>query len=161
MALLDQVRVYPRRLHADARGWLLKLMTGAEEGLSEAREAHEAGDGFGEAYAVLAQPGEARGHHYHPRAVEWFTVVMGEGFLDLEDPHTHEQRRIRLTGPELRAGQTHAAPGAHLTVEIPAGLAHVILASETGPLLMVAVASLPYDPSDSVPFPVHFRQERG
>lgn len=157
MALLDQVRIYPRRLRSDARGWLLKLMTGAEEGLSEAREAHPEGEGFGEAYAVYSLPGEARGNHFHPRAIEWFSVLLGEAQLELEDPSTHEQRRIRLTGP---AGRSEGGE-ALMTVEVPAGLAHVIRATGATPLLMVAVASLPYDPADTVAYPVHFREACG
>lgn len=136
MSSFAELRVYKRIPRVDRRGWLLKVMDGSEVGLA---------DGFGEAYAVASHPGEARGHHLHPRAREWFTIVQGEAWLDVELPLTGEQRRLALTA---------AAP---VTVEIPPGMAHVIIATGNGPMLMVAVSSLPHDPLDVEPYRVDWR----
>ena len=65
MAKIEQVHVIQRRLITDDRGWFLKVITGTEEGIPS----HT-----GEVYLTMGEPGQAKGGHYHPEAVEWFTT---------------------------------------------------------------------------------------
>ena len=81
MSQIDKVRIIPRRLIADDRGWFLKAITGTEEDIPS----HT-----GEVYLTMGKPGQAKGGHYHPEAVEWFTIIEGSAILKLEDMETHE-----------------------------------------------------------------------
>ena len=135
MSLIDQIRFIPRRLLADERGWFLKVIDGTEPGIPP----HT-----GEVYLTLARPGQARGNHYHPATAEWFTVVEGRALLQVEDPQTGVRREWWLDAAEPR------------TVFMPAGMAHVFVNPEgaTSPFLLVAYAANPYDPADTITFPV-------
>ena len=68
MSQIDKVRIIPRRLISDERGWFLKAITGTEEDIPS----HT-----GEVYLTMGKPGQGKGGHYHPEAVEWFTVIEG------------------------------------------------------------------------------------
>ena len=81
MSQIEKVRVIPRRLISDDRGWFLKAITGTEEDIPS----HT-----GEVYLTMGKPGQAKGGHYHPEALEWFTVIQGEAILKLEDIETHD-----------------------------------------------------------------------
>ena len=61
--LIERATIINRRLIADERGWFLKAITGTEEGIPS----HT-----GEVYLTMGKPGQAKGGHYHPEAVEWF-----------------------------------------------------------------------------------------
>ena len=80
MSQIEKVRVIPRRLISDDRGWFLKAITGTEEDIPS----HT-----GEVYLTMGKPGQAKGGHYHPEALEWFTVIQGEAILKLEDIYKH------------------------------------------------------------------------
>lgn len=67
MAQIEKVHVIQRRLITDDRGWFLKVITGTEEGIPS----HT-----GEVYLTMGEPGQAKGGHYHPEAVEWFTIIV-------------------------------------------------------------------------------------
>ena len=88
MSQIDKVRIIPRRLISDERGWFLKAITGTEEDIPS----HT-----GEVYLTMGKPGQGKGGHYHPEAVEWFTVIEGEAVLQLEDIATHERRDIEMS----------------------------------------------------------------
>ena len=88
MSQIDKVKVIPRRLLKDERGWFLKAITGTEENIP---------NHTGEVYLTMGKPGQAKGGHYHPEAVEWFTIVQGSAILKLEDMETHERRDIPMS----------------------------------------------------------------
>lgn len=135
MSLIEQVRFIPRRLIADARGWFLKVIDGSEQDIPP----HT-----GEVYLTLAVPGQARGNHFHPETAEWFTIVSGSALLIVADPETKERAEFELSEGDPR------------TVYMPAGLAHVFVnaASAEKDFLLVAYAANPFDPSDTIPYPV-------
>ena len=85
MEQIEQVKIIPRRLISDERGWFLKAITGTEEGIPQ----HT-----GEVYLTMGKPGQAKGGHYHPKAVEWFTIIEGNAILRLEDVVTHKRKDI-------------------------------------------------------------------
>ena len=76
MALKDKIKIIPRRLIKDERGWFLKVITGTEDNIP---------DHTGEVYLTMGKPGQTKGGHYHPKAVEWFTLISGKAVLKLED----------------------------------------------------------------------------
>ena len=88
MSQIDNVQIIKRRLIADDRGWFLKAITGTEDGIPTRT---------GEVYLTMGKPGQAKGGHYHPEAVEWFTIIEGRAILKLEDMETHERRDIEMT----------------------------------------------------------------
>ena len=92
MGQIDKVHIIPRRLISDERGWFLKAITGTEEGIPS----HT-----GEVYLTMGKPGQAKGGHYHPEAVEWFTIIEGSAVLKLEDMETHERRDIEMSLEKL------------------------------------------------------------
>ena len=132
MASLEDVRLIPRVRLADARGWLLKVIEGSEEGLPTRT---------GEVYVTLAHPGQVRGGHYHLEAAEWFTVIKGEADIRLTVPGGGETRALRLSAEQPA------------TLFVPPGIAHAFRnASETEEMLLLAYASVAYDPGDTVPY---------
>lgn len=130
MSLLKDVRIFQRQEVQNPRGWLLKPFTGEE------------GRPVGEVYVVHSRPGEIRGQHFHRRAFELFTLLEGEASLELLDVASGERSRITLSEKE------------RLTVEVPPGLAHAVVAEGERPMLLLAVATEAYDPEDTVPWPV-------
>lgn len=140
MTALDLVRVIPRQRRSDARGWLLKVLSGDEPELSQR---------LGEVYLVQAAPGEVRGNHYHRRTSEWFTLVQGTAELALRDEGSGARRVLRLSAKEP------------VTVHVPAGISHAFRA-EAGAregMLLVAYADERYDPADIFPVSL-FDEER-
>ena len=135
MTLIEQVHFMPRRLIADSRGWFLKVIDGSEPGIPP----HT-----GEVYLTMAVPGQARGNHYHPLTAEWFTIVTGTARLMVADPETGERAEFELTESDPQ------------TVYMPAGLAHVFVndAKAEKDFLLVAYAANPFDPDDTIPYPV-------
>ena len=121
MSQIDKVKIIHRRLIKDNRGWFLKTLTGLEDSIPS----HT-----GEVYVTMAKPGQAKGGHYHPLAVEWFTIIAGEGNLKLEDVVTHERMEISMSLEKA------------ITVFIPNGVAHIV-ENNTDKL---------YDPADTIPF---------
>ena len=104
MSQIDKVQIINRRLIADERGWFLKAITGTEKGIP---------NHTGEVYLTMGKPGQAKGGHYHPEAVEWFTIIQGSAVLKLEDMETHERRDIEMSLDKA------------ITVFIPNNVAHV------------------------------------
>lgn len=131
MSQIDKVRIIPRRLIADDRGWFLKAITGTEEDIPS----HT-----GEVYLTMGKPGQAKGGHYHPEAVEWFTIIEGSAILKLEDMETHECRDIEITFEKAQ------------TVFIPNGVAHIVINNSDKNFILLAYTDKLYDPADTIPF---------
>lgn len=131
MSQIDKVRIISRRLIADDRGWFLKVITGTEEYIPS----HT-----GEVYLTMGKPGQAKGGHYHPEAVEWFTIIEGRAILKLEDIETHERRDIEMPFEKAQ------------TVFIPNNVAHIVVNNSDKDFILLAYTDKLYDPSDTIPF---------
>ena len=130
MSQIDKVRIIPRRLIADDRGWFLKAITGTEEDIPS----HT-----GEVYLTMGKPGQAKGGHYHPEAVEWFTIIEGSAILKLEDMETHERRDIEMPFE---------------TVFIPNGVAHIVVNNSDKNFILLAYTDKLYDPADTIAYQI-------
>jgi dTDP-4-dehydrorhamnose 3,5-epimerase-like enzyme len=133
MGLLGQVRVLEQARFEDARGYLQKILTAQQCAGAPPR---------GEVYVTCANPGEAKGNHFHRKMGEWFAVVQGEATIEIVDPETAQRRSIPLGVSRPRS------------VYIPAGLAHAVVNSSNAPVVCVAWAERDHDPDDVFPFAV-------
>lgn len=131
--LLGQVRVLEQARFEDARGYLQKILTAGQCDGAPPR---------GEVYVTCANPGEAKGNHFHRKMGEWFAVVQGEATIEIVDPETAQRRTIPLGVSRPRS------------VYIPAGLAHAVVNSSNAPVVCVAWAERDHDPNDVFPFTV-------
>lgn len=131
VSLLKRVRLIPRTLREDTRGWFLKVIDGKEEDLPRRT---------GEVYLTMAAPGQVRGNHYHQLASEWFTVVQGIAEVALVDTTTRERAEMTL------------ASSSPVTLFVPPRVAHVFKnpADRMEPMLLVAYSDRLYDPSDTI-----------
>lgn len=129
MAQIDKVHIIKRRLIADDRGWFLKAITGTEEDIPS----HT-----GEVYLTMGKPGQAKGGHYHPEAVEWFTIIDGSAILKLEDMETHETREIEMSLEKA------------ITVFIPNNVAHIVVNNSDKDFILLAYTDKLYDPADTI-----------
>lgn len=133
MSQIDKVRIIPRRLISDERGWFLKAITGTEEHIPS----HT-----GEVYLTMGKPGQGKGGHYHPEAVEWFTVIEGEVVLQLEDIATHERRDIDMSLEKA------------ITVFIPNNVAHIVKNNSDKEFILLAYTDKLYDPKDTISYTI-------
>ena len=133
MSQIDKVRIIPRRLIADDRGWFLKAITGTEEDIPS----HT-----GEVYLTMGKPGQAKGGHYQPEAVEWFTIIDGSAILKLEDMETHERRDIEMPFEKAQ------------TVFIPNGVAHIVENNSDKNFILLAYTDKLYDPADTIAYQI-------
>jgi len=133
MRLDEKVKLIPRELKSDERGWFLKVITGHEDNLPLRT---------GEVYLTMAYPGQVRGNHYHLRTNEWFTVIQGMAVAVAVDPVTRERLEWLLDG---------RAP---VTLYVPAGVAHAFrsLGKNHEPMLLAAYTDRLYDPADTIPY---------
>lgn len=131
MSQIDKVKIIPRRLIADDRGWFLKAITGTEENIPT----HT-----GEVYLTMGKPGQAKGGHYHPEAVEWFTIIEGSAILKLEDMETHERRDIEMPFEKAQA------------VFIPNNVAHIVVNNSDKDFILLAYTDKLYDPADTIAY---------
>ena len=129
MSQIDKVKVIPRRLLKDERGWFLKAITGTEENIP---------NHTGEVYLTMGKPGQAKGGHYHPEAVEWFTIVQGSAILKLEDMETHERGDIPMSLTKA------------ITVFIPNQVAHVVVNDSNEDFILLAYTDKLYNPKDTI-----------
>lgn len=133
MSQIDKVRIIPRRLIADDRGWFLKAITGTEEDIPS----HT-----GEVYLTMGKLGQAKGGHYHPEAVEWFTIIEGSAILKLEDMETHERRDIEMPFEKAQ------------TVFIPNNVAHIVVNNSDKDFILLAYTDKLYDPADTIAYQI-------
>jgi dTDP-4-dehydrorhamnose 3,5-epimerase-like enzyme len=133
MSQIDKVRIIPRCLISDERGWFLKAITGTEEHIPS----HT-----GEVYLTMGKPGQGKGGHYHPEAVEWFTVIEGEAVLQLEDIATHERRDIEMSLEKA------------ITVFIPNNVAHIVKNNSDKEFILLAYTDKLYDPKDTISYTI-------
>lgn len=131
MSQIEKVKIIPRHLLRDERGWFLKVITGTEEGIPP----HT-----GEVYLTMGKPSQSKGGHYHPEAVEWFTVVAGSATLKLEDTQTHERRDIEMSLDKA------------ITVYVPNGVAHVAVNDGEEDFVLLAYTDRLYDPADTIAY---------
>ena len=133
MSQIDKVHVIQRRLIADDRGWFLKAITGTEEGIP----LHT-----GEVYLTMGKPGQAKGGHYHPEAVEWFTIIGGSAILKLEDMETHERKDIEMSLEKA------------ITVFIPNNVAHIVVINSDKDFILLAYTDKLYNPKDTIAYTI-------
>lgn len=133
MAQIDKVRIINRRLIVDERGWFLKAITGTEEDIP---------NHTGEVYLTMGKPGQSKGGHYHPEAVEWFTIIEGSAILKLEDMVTHERRDIEMSLEKA------------ITVFIPNNVAHVVVNNSNRDFILLAYTDKLYDPKDTIAYEI-------
>lgn len=131
--LAERCTIIPRRLIVDERGWFLKAITGTEEGIPS----HT-----GEVYLTMGKPGQSKGGHYHPEAVEWFTIIQGAATLKLEDIVTHERLDIELSFEKA------------ITVFIPNNVAHVVCGDCDKEFILLAYTDKLYDPKDTISYTI-------
>lgn len=132
--LLNQkVRILPRRLIADDRGWFLKAITGTEQDIPSRT---------GEVYLTMGKPGQSKGGHYHPEALEWFTVIEGNAILKLEDIYTHERMDIEMSLDKA------------ITVFIPNNVAHTLVNNGDTNFILLAYTDKLYDPKDTIAYTI-------
>ena len=117
-----------RKKISDHRGWFLKVIDGTEPGNPFPCEV----------YFTAAKPGESKGGHYHPKANEWFSLVMGEATLNLINTATGERASVVLNSDEP------------CTIFVPAGVAHQFVNTGSGDFLVVAYTDRPYEAEDTV-----------
>lgn len=132
-SLSERIQIIQRRLIADDRGWFLKAITGKEEGLP---------NHTGEVYLTMGKPGQGKGGHYHPEAVEWFTVISGSAILKLEDIHTHERLDIEMSLEKA------------ITVFIPNNVAHIVVNNSDKDFILLAYTDKLYDPADTIAYTI-------
>ena len=131
MAIKDKIKIIPRRLIKDDRGWFLKVITGTEEHIP---------DHTGEVYLTMGKPGQTKGGHYHPRAVEWFTLISGKAMLKLEDIQTHEKLHMEVSFDDA------------ITVFVPNCVAHAWENIGNEDFILLAYTDLLYDPKDTISY---------
>ena len=131
MSQIEKVRIIPRRLIVDDRGWFFKAITGTEEDIP---------NHTGEVYLTMGKPGQSKGGHYHPKAIEWFTVIEGKDFLKLEDIETKERMEIEMSLEEAQS------------VFVPNGVAHIFENAGDTDFITLAYTDLLYDPADTIAY---------
>lgn len=133
MSQIEKVQIIQRRLITDERGWFLKAVTGKEENIP-----HHTG----EVYLTMGKSGQAKGGHYHPEAVEWFTLIQGTAVLKLEDIETHERRDIEMSLEKA------------ITVFIPNNVAHIVVNKSEQDFILLAYTDKLYAPKDTIPYTI-------
>lgn len=131
MSQIEKVKMIPRKLIVDDRGWFFKAITGTEDYIP---------NHTGEVYLTMGKPGQTKGGHYHPEAVEWFTVIDGNAVLKLEDVETHERKDIELSLEKA------------VSVFIPNKVAHVVENTGGKDFILLAYTDKLYDPQDTIPY---------
>lgn len=131
MALKDKIKIIPRRLIKDDRGWFFKAITGTEDNIP---------NHTGEVYLTMGKPGQIKGGHYHPEAVEWFTVIEGNAVLRLEDINSKERIEISMSLEDAKS------------VYVPNNVAHDFKNVGDTNFIVLAYTDKLYDPKDTVAY---------
>lgn len=135
----DLVEVRPLRRLEDARGWFVKILM----------QRHLEGRPFGEVYLSVGGPGATRANHYHRRTTEWFCPVSGRGTLYLAAVDDGRRQSVRFDV---------ATP---VSVRVPPGVAHALVADADSDLAVLAVADVEFDPEDDDTFAMPLETIRG
>lgn len=135
----DWIEVRPLRRLDDARGWFVKVL----------QRQHLQGFPFGEVYVSTGAAGATRANHYHRRTTEWFCAIAGRGTLFVAAMDGDRRGSVRMDA---------AAP---VSVRVPPGIAHSLVADADSELAVLAVADVEYDASDTDTFAVDFERIRG
>jgi len=135
-ALVD-VRALKRL--GDTRGWFLKVLQRQHLGCKP----------FGEVYLAVGSPGEIRGSHYHKRTTEWFCPIQGHGMLYVASVDGSQRQVVQLDSEEP------------VSVRVPAGVAHALVADQGVEFMVLAVADVEYDPDDTDTFAMDLSRIRG
>jgi dTDP-4-dehydrorhamnose 3,5-epimerase-like enzyme len=148
------VRVIPRTLHFDSRGFLLETLR--HDDLS----VH--GDRFAMTYASVTVPGQFRDvdrWHVHQVQTDRFVVVLGEMVLAMYDhrvdsPTCKRLEVVRMTGAPFDQLARAKQDLPTFLVAIPPGIYHCIGNLSPHPFLLVNAPTELYDASDEgrVPF---------
>lgn len=131
MTLKDRIKIIPRRLIKDDRGWFFKAITGTEDNIPS----HT-----GEVYLTMGKPGQIKGGHYHPEAVEWFTVIEGNAVLRLEDINSKERIEISMSLEDAKS------------VYVPNNVAHDFKNVGDTDFIVLAYTDKLYDPKDTIAY---------
>ena len=129
--LNGRVKIIPRRLIKDDRGWFLKVIDGKEEHLPP---------NTGEIYLTMGRSGQSKGGHYHPKAVEWFTLIKGAALFKLFDVLRGKYDEINLNFENA------------VTIFVPNNIAHEFVNTGADDFILLAYTDLLYDPSDTIAF---------
>lgn len=127
------VKLIKQKRVEDERGFVQKVLTESQCNGTVPR---------GEVYVTSAKQGESKGNHYHLNMGEWFTVVQGDGQLDMQDPKSGEIISLPLGVSDPQ------------TVYVPAGIAHAITNKCNDVMICIAWAEREHDPADVFPFQV-------
>ena len=131
MSIKSKIKVIERKKIEDSRGWFLKVINGLEDDLPTYT---------GEIYITNAVVGEAKGGHYHDKANEWFTLIVGEceaKFLDLE---TGEKMSLQLSAQKPT------------TIYVPKKIAHIFINNGNSEFILLAYSDQLYHPEDTIGF---------
>lgn len=131
MTLKDRIKIIPRNLIKDDRGWFLKAITGTEDNIPK----HT-----GEVYLTMGKPGQIKGGHYHPEAVEWFTVIKGNAVLRLEDIKSKERIEVPMSLEDAKS------------VYVPNNIAHDFKNIGNTDFIVLAYTDKLYDPQDTIAY---------
>jgi len=131
MSLNDKIKIIPRRLIIDNRGWFIKVIDGKEKNIPNYT---------GEVYLTSAIPGEAKGGHYHEKANEWFTLITGDCELKLVDILTGEKLTIILSSQKVE------------TIYVPNNIAHVFINKSVQDFILLAYSDQLFVPEDTKMF---------
>ena len=131
--LKERAIIIQRKLIADDKGWFLKAITETEKNIPS----HT-----GEVYLTMGKPGQAKGGHYHPEALEWFTIIDGSAVLKLEDIETHERLDIPMSLDKA------------ITVFIPNNVAHIVVNDGDKDFILLAYTDKLYDPKDTIAYEI-------
>ena len=131
MTLKDRIKIIPRRLIKDDRGWFFKAITGTEDNIP---------NHTGEVYLTMGKPGQIKGGHYRPEAVEWFTVIEGNAVLRLEDINSKERIEIPMSLEDAKS------------VYVPNNVAHDFKNVGDTDFIVLAYTDKLYDPKDTIAY---------
>lgn len=129
--MIKGVKVIERIRLSDERGWFIKAIDGAEDGLPKYT---------GEIYVTTAIPNQSKGGDYSLIANKWFTIINGRADLLLEDIETHERMSIILDSNTPK------------TVFVPCKVANIFINNYDIDFILLVYADQKYDKNDMVTY---------
>lgn len=129
MSLNNKIKIIPRRIISDERGWFLKVIDGKEDNLPNFTS---------EIYLTSAGKGQAKGGHYHEKANEWFTIITGDCELKMVDILTSEKQTLYLSSKKAE------------TIYIPNHIAHIFINNSSDDFILLAYSDQLFVPEDTI-----------